>query len=586
MPESPRILVIDDDSLVRLLISKALQSVGMSIEEAGSGEEGLEFFNEQRIDAVLLDVIMPGGLDGFATCREIRSQITGKHLPILMMTGLDDIDSITRAFECGATDFITKPININLLSHRIRYMLRGSKTTRQLLESQQRLHSMAYFDTLTGLPNRQFFREHLHFMVAVAARKQQKLAVLFLDLDGFKRINDTLGHHYGDKVLQAASKRLQASLRAKDLLVPKNASQEGSSLARLGGDEFTLLLTGIDNHQAAAVVAQRIISNFSHLFAIDNHELYTTTSIGIAVYPDDGETAEMLLQNADMAMYYSKRSGGNSYQFFSKHMAKAAIQSLNMDKCLRKAIENNELSLVYQPQMDTLTGRCTGVEALLRWNSAELNGVAPNEFIPHAEASGMIVSFGEWVLKTACYQAKRWHNDGLLFKRMAINISTVQLLQDGFTEMVAGVLAETGLAPYLLEFELTESAITSDETAVITALQTLKNMGIGLAIDDFGTGYSSLRRLKHFPVGRLKIDQSFITDIIEDTNSAAIVSAIIEMAEGMGMKVLAEGVETADQLKFLKNKRCQEVQGFWFCEPVKAEELEVFLLNTLENRNS
>ena len=356
MKNQYQIIVIDDDPLIRLVVAMALKAAGLSAVEAESGEEGLCSFKNTGADAILLDVMMPNGMDGFETCKELRNLPGGLHVPVLMMTGLEDLDSINHAFEAGATDFITKPINIPLLGHRVRYMLRASQTTQRLVESERRLHRMAYFDSLTELPNRQFFKEHLQHMIALSERQKLKQGVLFLDLDGFKRINDTLGHHLGDMVLQETGERLRKSIRASDALVRAGTDEDGLSIARLGGDEFTVLLSAIERNEDAATVAERIRVNLSQPFNFGDHELYTTTSIGIAIYPDDGNTAEDLLKNADLAMYYAKRAGGNMYQYFTSKMSEAALRRLTLENHLRKAIELEEMELHYQPQLDVATG--------------------------------------------------------------------------------------------------------------------------------------------------------------------------------------------------------------------------------------
>lgn len=575
------IIIIDDDSMIRLVVAKALQAVGYKTSEAAGGEEGLRLFNEMGADALLLDVVMPNGMDGFDTCTTFRNLPNGRQIPVLMMTGLDDLTSINRAFEVGATDFITKPINIPLLEHRISHMLRASQTTHRLLESERRLHRMAYFDSLTDLPNRQFFKENLQHMVALAQRHKLKLAVLFLDLDGFKRINDTLGHHLGDLVLQSTGERLRKSIRASDVLIGPGIIQEGLSIARLGGDEFTVLLSPIERDEDAAIVAERIRENLAQPLTLGDHDLYTSTSIGIAIYPDDGETAEELLKNSDLAMYHSKRAGGNMYQYFSAKMSETALRRLNLENHLRKAIERNELELHYQPQLDVLTGKFCGLEALIRWNCHELGQLSPAEFIPLAEETGLIVSIGEWVLRKACQEAKYWLDQSIPLTRMAVNVSAIQFLHPGFASLVAKILAETGLNAEALELELTESALINDEDSVLGVLQALKKVGVQLAIDDFGTGYSSLSRLKNFPIDRLKIDQSFIQNIEQDSENAAIVTAVIAMAEGMDMKVIAEGIETDRQLAFLKNRRCNEVQGYFLSKPLPSAQVEEFLTKWL-----
>lgn len=551
----------------------------MSTTEAASGEEGLQLFQERKMDAVLLDVIMPTGMNGYHACSQFRNLPDGKHIPVLMMTGLDDLDSITQAFESGATDFITKPINIPLLGHRVRYMLRAAQTTKRLSESERRLHRMAYFDSLTDLPNRQFFLEHLQMMVALVHRQKQKLAVLFLDLDGFKRINDTLGHHMGDLVLQATGERLRNSLRASDVLIRTGVNEDGISLARLGGDEFTVLLSTIERNEDAAIVAERIRASLSETLFLNNNELYTTTSIGIAIYPEDGESAEELLKNADLAMYYAKRGGSNTYRYFTQKMTEAAQRRLSLENHLRKVIERNELTLNFQPLFNLSKGKLCGVEALLRWENHELGQLSPAEFIPVAEETGLIISIGEWVLRQACNQATKWINQGLPVNRIAVNVSAVQLLHKGFASQVANILAETGLDGHILELELTETALITDEDAVLDVLLALKKFGIQLAIDDFGMGYSSLSRLKNFPINRLKIDQSFINDVEQNAENGAITVAVIAMAESLSMKVTAEGVETDSQLAFLKEKRCTEAQGYLLCKPLPPVQIEEFLRN-------
>jgi diguanylate cyclase len=583
MQSQSHILIIDDDPVIRILAAKALQMVGLQTTEAASGEEGLRIFEQHGADAILLDVMMPG-INGFDTCTKFRQLPNSQHIPVLMMTGLEDLESIIHAFEAGATDFLTKPINIPLLGHRVRYMLKASLTTKRLMESEQRLHRLAYFDSLTELPNRQFFQEHLQKMISLAHRQKLKLAVLFLDLDGFKRINDTLGHHVGDLVLQATSERLRKSLRASDVLMRTATSLEGDSLARLGGDEFTVLLSTIAQNEDAATVAERIRLSLAESLNINDQELFTTTSIGIAIFPEDGKTAEELLKNADLAMYYAKHSGGNTFRYFSTKMTEVAQRRLSLENNLRKAIERDELDLHYQPQLDLETGKFCGVEALLRWDCKELGRISPAEFIPLAEDTGLIINIGEWVLRKACQQTKNWHTQGLALSRIAVNVSAVQLLNKGFPALVETVLAETRLDPYALELELTETALISDEGSILVALHKLKTIGVKLAIDDFGTGYSSLSRLKNFPIDCLKIDRSFVCEIEENSVNTSIVSALIAMAEGMNMKVIAEGVETEVQLAFLKEKQCNEVQGYLLSKPLLANQIEEFIQRPYANK--
>jgi diguanylate cyclase len=361
-------------------------------------------------------------------------------------------------------------------------------------------------------------------------------------------------------------------------------SQEGDSLARLGGDEFTVLLSTIAQNEDAATVAERIRLSLAESLDINDQELFTTTSIGIAIFPEDGETAEELLKNADLAMYYAKHSGGNTFRYFSTKMTEVAQRRLTLENNLRKAIERDELDLHYQPQLDLITGNFCGVEALLRWDCKELGRIAPVEFIPLAEDTGLIISIGEWVLRKACHQAKNWQAQGLALSRIAVNVSVIQLLNKGFSSLLAAVLAETGLEPEALELELTESALISDEVTILAVLHKLKKIGVTLAIDDFGTGYSSLSRLKNFPIDCLKIDRSFVCEIEENLVNTSIVSALIAMAEGMNMKVIAEGVETEVQLAFLKEKQCNEVQGYLLSKPLLAKQIEEFIQQSYANK--
>jgi len=574
------ILIIIDDPVMRLQLSEGIQAIGFYAREAANAKSGLRLFTQHHADVILIDTLLPDGMDGFMACAALRNLTHAQHLTVLLMVEFDDTDAIDRAFEAGATDVITKPADIPLLCQRLRHMLRVSQyMSKRLLESGRQLLRMANFDGLTDLPNRQFFREHLERMVTLWHRKKLKLAVLSMDLDSFKHINDSLGHDLGDQVLQAIGERLQKSLRVSDIMVRTDTLQdEGNiALARLGGDEFTVLLMTIEQNEDAAIVSERILANVARPLSIGGHELYITTSIGIAIFPEDGATRNELLKHADMAMYSAKDKGGNNYQYFTAKMNEVALRRHNLANHLRKAIENGELDVRYQPLYDFALGRFSGMEALLRWDNPELGEVLPAEFIPLAEETGLIVSIGAWSLRQACIQAAAWVIQGMPLNRMAVNVSAMQVLHKDFPTLVASVLAETSLEPRLLELELTESAIISDEETVLGVLLSLKQIGVQLAIDDFGIGYSSLGRLKKFPIDRLKIDKSFVGDIGLDSDSGEIAVAVIALAEGMGMKVTAEGVETNGQLSFLEKRRCHEVQGFLLSKPLTSTQVEEFL---------
>ncbi|MGI8738891.1 MAG: EAL domain-containing protein [Gammaproteobacteria bacterium] len=838
---SSRVLVVDDDLATRLLARASLEQTGIAIEEAGDGDAGLSLFLSARPHLVLLNVELPG-LDGVEICRRLRALPGGEHVPILVMTGLDDVTSIDRAYKAGATDFVTRPINWSLLCCRVRYLLRAptafnhlrmaeelrirdramaastngicisdsrqpdmpiiycnaafehmsgyradevighncrflqgedtdrqsvgaigdslragrqckitlrnyrkdgtpfwneltlspvhddrhvlthfigvqSDTTREVeatnalrdlnenLESlvQERTHSLAvaeekyrtifenavqgifqtspqgryisanravaricgydspeelmaqrtdlaaqlyvqpglreefaraiaakgqvehfeaeiyrrdgsriwtsenvrciraadgtlqyyegtviditarkraeekilylaYYDSLTGLPNRQSFVEHLERTQALARRHGRMMAVLFLDLDNFKRINDTLGHTAGDRILEAVAERLTTSVRDSDCIARDLEPQINRDVARFGGDEFIVLLTEINHIEDAARVARRILNTLSQPMVLGGQELFVTPSIGIGVFPHDGHDADSLLKNADAAMCHAKEAGRNTYQFYAASMNARALERLGLESRLRKALEHGELLLHYQPQVEVVSGEIVGVEALIRWQNPELGLVSPTEFIPLAEDSGMIVAIGEWVLRTACAQNMAWQNAGCARVRVAVNISGLQFRRSGLVETVQRILAETGLPPEFLELELTESTIMRNAGETIAALQRFKRMSISLSIDDFGTGYSSLSYLKRFPLDTLKIDASFVRDITDDADDKSITTAIIAMAHGLGLKVIAEGVETETQLAFLRKHGCDEVQGFFFSKPLPVDE--------------
>ncbi|HEY3326247.1 MAG TPA: EAL domain-containing protein [Novimethylophilus sp.] len=427
-------------------------------------------------------------------------------------------------------------------------------------ETERRLDYLAHHDGLTGLPNRELFKDRLLVAIAQAKRKHQSLAVLFLDIDHFKYINDTFGHAEGDSLLKLVARRLAVCLREED------------TLSRMGGDEFTVLLQNVDEADARRV-AEKIVNAMSPLFIVNEHQLYITVSIGISIYPEDGDEPTLLMKNSDMAMYRAKEMGRNNLQRFRSNMDDYSIRRIEMEQHLRRALEQGEFKVFYQPQIDVASGRWVGTEALLRWQCPDIGLVSPGEFIPLAEETGLIVPIGEWVLRAACTQCKAWHQAGMTGRVVAVNISACQFRQADFSDVVARVLRDTGLDPACLELELTESITMRGAEETITMLHYLKKMGVQISIDDFGTGYSSLSYLKRFPIDKLKIDQSFVAGIAEDPNDAAIIIAIIAMAHSLGLRVVAEGVETGEQLDFLRMHACNEVQGYLFGRPMPAEEL-------------
>ena len=426
--------------------------------------------------------------------------------------------------------------------------------------AEEQVQFLAYYDALTGLPNRALLRDRLSQALASARRRKDKVALLFLDLDRFKIVNDSLGHSVGDLLLNEVAARLKRFAREQD------------TVARLGGDEFLIVLTDVKDIPGAAIAAERLMDAMIAEFVVQGHRLMVSCSLGISIFPEHGADSETLIKNADAAMYRAKDYGRNNFQFFTGDMNSEVVERLTLENSLRLALDKKELFLVYQPQMDIATGRITGLEALLRWQNPELGLVPPDKFIRIAENSGLIVPIGEWVLRTACSQARKWQDEGLLAVPVAVNVSAVQFRQESFRKLIGRVLRETGLAPQYLELELTESLLLSNADVTLSVLRELKAMGLKLAIDDFGTGYSSFSYLKHFPVSKLKIDRSFVRDVAVNPDDAAITTAIISMAKGLNLKVIAEGVEDEAQMSFLRARQCDEIQGYYFSKPLAPEE--------------
>ncbi len=427
------------------------------------------------------------------------------------------------------------------------------------------IEQLAYYDTLTTLPNRTLLHDRLNQAISHAQRDNRSVAVMFLDLDRFKSVNDTMGHAVGDRLLKVVADRLSRCVRDSD------------TVARLGGDEFVIILTAINHADDVATIAEKIQKILAGPISLGEHEIYTTASIGIALCPLDGGDVNMLLKNADIAMYQAKEQGRNTFQFFSREMNIKALEHLMLETSLRRGLERKEFFLVYQPLLDLKTGNLVGMEALVRWQHPDLGLLLPGKFIPIAEETGMILPLGDWVLAAACRQNRQWQREGLPQLRVAVNLSARQFSQTDLAKRVAEILTTTGLQPECLELELTESTIMSNAEETITILRELKAMGISLAIDDFGTGYSSLSYLKHFPIDRLKIDRSFVCDITTNPDDAAIADAIIAMAHSLKLKVTAEGVEKQEQLAYLSSRNCDEMQGYFLSYPVGADEFAAFV---------
>jgi diguanylate cyclase (GGDEF)-like protein len=458
----------------------------------------------------------------------------------------------------GVHVHINRKDEFGRLADRVNVMSDNLKTyTQELKDKHELIQYQAYHDSLTGIGNRRLFMERFN----QAIEHEQTITVMFLDLDRFKNINDTLGHAFGDHLLQGVAQRLTECVSEKD------------TVARIGGDEFALIVPKKQLGEASEI-AEKILNKFKDPFVINGHELHVSPSIGISIYPIHGTDSETLIKHADYAMYHAKENGNNSYQFFTTDMDAQSRERLMLENELRKALKKNEFEIYYQPKFDTISEQMTGVEALVRWHHSELGTISPAKFIPIAEETGMILSLGEWILRTACKQNKEWQNTGLPSLRISVNLSAKQFQQANLVEMITDILEETGLEARWLELEITESTIMNNVEDVISKLHELKTMGVHVSIDDFGTGYSSLSYLKELPIDTLKIDQSFVRDLPDHQNNKSIVTAIISMAHSLNLHVIAEGVETEEQLIFLREKGCHEVQGYLFGKPVPAEDFE------------
>jgi diguanylate cyclase (GGDEF)-like protein len=524
---------------------------------------------------VFLDMRMPPGPDGVWAAARIRE--LDPAIEIVLCTAYSDVDPRDIGGMVPPEEklsYLQKPFH----PHEIRQM---TISLASKWRSEHRIVKLAYFDALTGLPNREQLRNRLSSTLAAAKQHQRMLAVLYLDLDNFKRVNDTLGHAVGDELLRLVATRLRSSLRS-DESVEDLPSARASHIARLGGDEFIVVLPSIRSADDAAAVAARLIAELQEPMRLALHTLVVTPSVGIALFPGDGVEVDTLLRNADLAMYFAKRKGPGMFAFFDPSMNDAALHRFTLEAKLRGALERGEFTLHYQPQFDVRTGGVSGMEALLRWTNEELGVVPPTEFIPVAEETGLILSIGEWVLRTACAQTKAWVDEGLPVTRMAVNVSGQQFVLKDFPKLVADIIKEAGLEPSMLELEITESVVMKDEAWAETALAQLKELGVMLAIDDFGTGYSSFGRLRHFAVDRLKIDRSFMTSLIDCSDDRAIAAAIIAMSRSMRISVTAEGVESFPQLLFLQEHDCHEAQGFLFSRALPAADAQKLLRRAAE----
>ena len=554
-----RVLLVEDNPADTRLLKEyfgELRETPFLVSETDCISGAIDHVAKRHFDVILLDLSLPDS-HGLETIHRMHTHAPG--MALIVLTGVDDDELALGAMRHGAQDYLVKgKFDIHLLSRAIRYTIERKR-------SEAAIKKLAYYDTLTGLPNRVLFSDRLKQAIVMAERDKRDTALLFLDLDNFKNVNDSIGHTYGDRLLKITADRIQGCLRGSD------------TVARIGGDEFVVILPLVTGAEDVSKVAAKILDCLNKTVRFEEHEIYSSASIGISVFPGDGATVDELLKNADIALYQAKERGRNNFQFFSKEMNVQALTRQLIESSMRQAITRDEFYLVYQPQFDIGSRRVVGLEALLRWRHPQKGNIYPLHFIAIAEETGMIIPIGEWVLRTACRQARAWHDAGYPWLRIAVNISARQFKQETFVSLVKSILDESGLPPEYLELELTESTIMERADRNIQALRELKKLGITLAIDDFGTGYSSLSYLKHFPIDRLKIDRSFVRDLSTDGDDAAIAEAIIFMAHSLKLNVVAEGVELEEQLNFLHSRNCDTLQGYLMSHPLPVDDVTALL---------
>lgn len=568
-----KILVADDSQSNLILLSVALKDLGHTVVAVTDSEQAIEEFKRSRPDLIILDVVM-SGMSGFECARRIRAINTEDWIPIIFLSTAFDDASIAEGIDAGGDDYLSKPFSKTRLAAKVKAMQRISDMRNKLYETSQQLAVLTATDTLSGIYNRFQFDKTLKEKIAEADKSNSMLALLFFDLDNFKSINDSFGHQVGDLLIKEIARRLKSSLRANDFV------------ARIGGDEFAIILPDIENKEVAGHLASKILEILTPDYYLENYKIRIGASIGIACYPFSGTTPDTIVKHADIAMYYAKELGRNNFQYYSEDLKSKYKMNVNLEHDLRFALEKKELYLTYQPIFELQTKEMVAVEALLCWEHPIYGMISPNVFIPIAEHSGLIADIGSWVFNTACEQAQQWALDKRKDFKVAINISTQQLVQSNFYNMIIETLANYNLSPSLIEIELTETSLMdysvnfSQET-----IQKFHEKGFSIAIDDFGTGYSSFLRLKNLKIDTLKIDQLFVRDILTNPNDAIIVDSIIDMSRNLGLKVVIEGIETEAQLEYLISKGCKYGQGYLLARSMKVDEMTSFLKLHKKNDN-
>ncbi len=560
--ERPVVVLADDDPSIRLMVRHVLESEDFDIIEASDGLEAIKAIEKHHPALILLDAVMPG-IDGFTTCQKIKES-GHTDIPVIMITGLDDDASVERAYEVGAIDFITKPIKWAVLKHRV-------KSVVAKVIAERKVQLLAYRDTLTNLPNRLLFADRLEQAVIRSERSHTSMALMLVDIDDFKLVNDSFGHDAGDKLIKAVGQLISRSLRRAD------------TIARLGGDEFAVIIEGIDGADDAISIADNLTTILEHNVRLDDQETYTSASIGIAIYPEDGKDARTLLKNADTAMFRAKENGRHCFQFYKPEMSVSAMERLDLENSLKAAFENDEFLIHYQPVVDIHKNEIASVEALLRWQHPDKGMIKPSDFISVVEDCGLIVALGEWLIFSVCKQIRVWQDAGLKDQQVSINLTPRQFKEQDLVALFTQAIAEQNIDASSLSVEVTERTLIDNVGEVESTLKKLRKMGITVMLDDFGTGYASLAYLKEFPIDVVKIDRAFIAEIPDSQEDSAIVDAIAGLTRGLKLALLAEGVENERQLNALKSIGCQYGQGYYWSKALPGDEYEQFYMNQIYN---
>jgi diguanylate cyclase (GGDEF)-like protein len=559
-----KVLVIEDDNVIRASLIKLLKNEDFDVINAENGQIGLELSKERLPDLIICDVMMPE-LDGYQVLNELRREPLTATIPFIFLTSKATKADIRKGMNLGADDYLTKPFTKTELLQAIATQIRKRASIQEhyitaLGQAQKTLNFLINYDSLTNLPNLSFLREQLRQVLGLSRQTHQQVPLLCIGLDGFSRINSNMGSSFGDQLLKAIAERLKDCVCDNDLV------------ARLNGDRFAMVLTTVDRHQEVAKFASLLLDIIRQPFVIEGYQIFVTASIGIALSLRSNDDINSLIKQADAAMYTVKNQGGNNYQFYSYEMKVIDYDPLVLEADLRSAVEREELQVYYHPQVDLKNGRIVGAEALLRWHHPEAGSISPAIFIPLAESIGSIVPIGEWVLRTACLQAKAWHELGFESLQVAVNLSGYQFNQPNLCETIRQIITEIDFDPRFLELELTESIIVQNPKMTKVIFNELKELGIQISIDDFGTGYSSLTYLQQLPFDILKIDQSFVRNISQDEKNAAITKSVIQMAHSLNLKVVCEGVETEEELAFICEYKTDIMQGYLFSKPLTATE--------------